>query len=86
MSMMQEIEKMMGDVDAFANFRVINIGSKSVYIEGINSVVYLGETEMQFQLKKTLLVVKGENLKVKYLDNSTCVLNGNIKAVETLWK
>ena len=84
MSMMDEIEKLMGDVGTSANFRVVNLGGKSIYIEGIKSVVSFGENEMQFQLKKNLLKVVGESLKVKYLDESTCVLEGTIRVVETL--
>lgn len=84
MSMMDEIEKLMSSVGTSASFRVVNLGGKSVYIEGIKSVVSFGENEMQFQLKKNLLVVSGANLKVKYLDVSTCVLEGEIKVVQTL--
>lgn len=85
MSMMDEIEKLMGDVGTSANFRIINLGGNSLYVEGIKSVVSFGETEMRFQLKKCLLIVAGENLKVKYLDKTTCVLSGIIRVVETLW-
>ncbi len=84
MSLMSEIEKLMGDVGTSANFRVINLGGNSLYIEGIKSVVSFGENEMQFQLKKCLLKVVGESLKVKYLDKTTCVLEGLIRVVETL--
>ena len=83
MSLMSEIEKLMGEVGTSANFRIINLSGNSLYIEGIKSVVSFGENEMQFQLKKCLLIVSGENLKVKYLDKSTCVLTGTIKVVET---
>ena len=84
MSLMSEIEKLMKEVGTSANFRIVNLGGKSVYIEGIKSVVSFGENEMQFQLKKCLLKVAGENLKVKYLDKTTCVLEGLISKVETL--
>ena len=83
---MTEIEKLMGEVGTSANYRIINLGGSSLYIEGIKLVVCLGENEMQFQLKKCLLVVIGENLKVKYLDKTTCVIIGQIKAVETRLK
>ena len=83
MSLMSEIEKLMGEVGTSANYRMINLGGNSVYVEGIKSVVSFGENEMKFQLKKCMLVVIGENLKVKYLDKSTCVIIGQIKAVET---
>ena len=83
MSLKSEIEKMMGEVGTSANYRFVNLGGKSVYIEGIKSVVSFGEYEMQFQLKKCLLVISGTDLKVSYLDNSTCVIIGEIKVVET---
>ena len=80
---MSEIEKLMGEVGTSANFRVINLGGQTVYAEGIKSVVSFGENEMQFQLKKCLLVISGNALKVKYLDSSTCVITGEIRGVET---
>ncbi len=83
---MSEIEKLMGEVGTSSLFRVINLGGNSLYVEGIKSVVSLGENEMQFQLKKSLLVISGNALKVKYLDSSTCVITGEIRVVETRWK
>ena len=83
MSMMAEIEKLMGDVGTSSSFRIINYGGTSLYVEGIKSVVCVGQSEMRFQLKKQLLVVSGNELKVKYLDKSTCVLIGQIKVVST---
>ena len=84
MSLMNEIEKLMGDVGASASFRVVNLGGTSLYAEGIKLVVSLSENEMRFQLKKGLLIIAGANLKVKYLDISTCVITGEIAKVETL--
>ena len=84
MSMMEEIERLMVDVGTSANFRIINLGGNSLYVEGIKTVVCLDEKEMRFQLKKQLLIVAGNNLKVKYLDKSTCVVEGVIAKVETI--
>jgi len=81
MSLMQEIEKLMQSVGTSNNYRIINLGGNSLYIEGIRSVVSFGESEMQFQLKKSLLVVAGDELKVKYLDKTTCVIVGKIISV-----
>lgn len=83
MSMMAEIEKLVGDVGISVAFRIINFGGNALYVEGIKSVISFGEDEMRFQLKKQMLVVCGEQLKVKYLDKTTCVLSGLIKVVET---
>ena len=83
MNMLCEIEKLMGQAGASINYRIINLGGTSLYVEGIKSVVSFGEKEMQFQLKKCLLVVAGNELKVKYLDKTTCVIVGSISSVVT---
>lgn len=80
--MMAEIEKLMCSVGSSSNYRIVNLGGKSVYIEGIKSVIELGENSMQFQIKNQVLSVVGTGLKVQYLDSSTCVIVGEIKAVE----
>lgn len=81
MSLLGEIEKLMNTADASFNYRVINLGGKTLYIEGIESVVSLGENEILLQLKKQLLTIAGVNLKVKYLDKTTCVIDGEICSV-----
>ena len=83
MSMMNEIEKLMSDAGASVGYRIVNLGGKSVYVEGIKSVISLSESEMQFQLKKGLIIISGTNLKIKYLDLSTCTITGEIRVVET---
>lgn len=83
MSVLDEIEKFMVSADMSINFRVLNLGGKSVYIEGIKSVVSFDENEMRFQLKKELLIVAGAGLSIAYLDKSTCVISGEIKRIET---
>lgn len=83
MGMLDEIEKLMGSVGSSANYRTLNLGGKFLYVEGIKAVVSFGVDEMQFQLKKCLLVVTGKNLKVKYLDKSTCIIEGEINACTT---
>ena len=81
---MCEIEKMMNDVELSTEFRLINIGGTSEYIEGIKTVVFLSSTEMRFQLKNKLVVINGNNLIIKYLDETSCIIKGNIKVVELL--
>ena len=81
MSLFGEIEKLMNSADASFNYRIINLGGKTLYVEGIRQVVSLGETEILLQLKKQLLTIVGTNLKVKYLDKTTCVIDGDISSV-----
>ena len=82
MSMLNEIEKFMSSADTSINYRTINLGGRSLYIEGIKTIISFGESEMIFQMKRDILVVSGENMKIKYLDKTTCVLEGKIKAVD----
>ncbi len=82
MSMLEEVEKFLLDANMSINYRTINIGGKLIYIEGIKNIVSLEVNEMQFQLKKQLLKVAGKNLKVKYLDKTTCVIEGEIASTE----
>ena len=83
MSLFSEIEKLMNSADGSFNYRVVNLGGKTLYVEGIKNVVSLGETEILLQLKKQLLVISGSILKVKYLDKTTCVIDGDISSVVT---
>lgn len=83
MSFVQEIEKMMNSLGNSLDYRIVNLGGKSVYVEGIKTVDRFGEDEMIFQMKKQQLVINGENLKIKYLDKDTCIVSGNIKQVGT---
>ena len=79
--MMEEIEKLMNVTASSINYRTINLGGRSFYIEGIKTVVSLGTDEIVFQLKNKILSVSGNNLKVKYLDKTSCVIQGEITSV-----
>ena len=86
MSMMKEIEAMMQQVGTSTDYRVVNLGGVSLYVEGIKSVIELSNEQVQFQMKKQILCVAGIDLTVKYLDTTTCVLNGKILRVEAKWR
>jgi sporulation protein YqfC len=82
--MLQEIEKLMNVAGTSCSYRIVNLGGNSLYFEGIKSVICFDETEMQFQLKKEVLKIVGENLTMKYLDQNSGVVEGKIKLVEVL--
>ena len=84
MSLFDEIEKFMQTGDASINYRYVNIGGKSVYIEGIKFVNKLDKTCMIFKLKTCSIKVEGSELVLKYLDKSTCVITGEIVSVVCL--
>lgn len=81
--MMNEIEKFMSDLGGSINYKIINLGGKMVYIEGIKSVISLDETQMDFQLNRTMLSIVGRGLQIKYLDKTTCTIKGEINSVLT---
>ena len=83
MSLICEIEKLMNSADSSLSYRIINLGGKTLYVEGFKCVVTLGESEIILQLKKQVLNIVGRNLKVKYLDKTSCVINGEISSVVT---
>lgn len=68
----------------FKDYRLVNISGKVLYIEGHNGINVLGQNEMSFKLKKKILTIKGEDLTVKYFDNSTAVVLGRIVQVEVI--
>jgi len=81
--MIKEIEKLLNPMNVSINFRYMNIGGNFLYVEGIKSFVELSEIKVQFQLKKNVLEVLGKGLKVKYLDKTTSVIEGEIISVVT---
>lgn len=54
----------------------------SAYIEGIRGIKSFSSGEVQLFLKKGILVVEGENLKIKKLCKGDVALTGNIKEVK----
>lgn len=82
MSLMQEIEKLMNSENASIDYRIINLGGNNLHIEGVKSIINLSNSEMFFQLKKTAILVSGRDLKIKYLDENSCVIAGKILKVE----
>lgn len=79
--MFEEIEKFMQSAESSLTYRIVNLGGRSVYLEGIRSLVNIGENEIIFQLKSCAISVLGSNLRIKYLDKSTCVVEGTIVGV-----
>jgi len=66
------------------DYRLINISGKCLYIEGHNGIKLLAEDEIQFHLKKKILIIKGENLSIQYFDTNTASVEGNIVQTSVL--
>lgn len=86
MSLMNELDSYIGqnfDI-TLSEYRYVNIGGKSVYIEGHRGIQLLSNEEITFKLKKKLMSVKGHDLFVKYMDKSTAVILGVIVQVNVI--
>lgn len=80
MNFLEDITKLICKDDALVttDYRCVNIDGKFLYIEGIVGIKNLTEKEIEFNLKKKSIRVLGEDLFIKYFDNSTVVLQGRI--------
>lgn len=65
-------------------YRYINIGGKMVYVEGQKGIQNLSKDEISFKLNKKTCTIKGNDLYIKYYDNSTAVVCGSIVSVVVL--
>ena len=84
MSLIGEIEKLINEELSTVEYRIINIGGKNLYIDGIKNIINLSKNVMEFQVKKRTILIKGNNLIIKYLDDSTVHIFGEINEVDTL--
>ena len=82
MNMMGEIDKILNSVDVSTDYRIVNIGGKKVYIEGLRSICYIKTDNILFKLKSKELNIVGDNLTIKYLDRNSCIIEGQIRIVE----
>lgn len=62
-------------------FNYINYDGKAVFIEGIKNVLKVDDCELAFQLKKGVLYVFGESLKISDLSGGSVLVEGIIHAV-----
>lgn len=66
----------------FMEYRFINIGGKFFYVEGHNGINILTKKEISFKIKKKTLSVYGDEMIIKYYDNSTAIIEGKIFRTE----
>lgn len=80
MNFLEDITKLISKDDTLCTteYRYVNIDGKHLYIEGIVGIKTLSEKEIEFCLKKKTIKVLGEDMIIKYFDNSTAVISGRI--------
>lgn len=64
------------------NYNIVNISGKIVYIEGQRGLLKLSSETISCKLKKGFVEIKGTNLFIKELTNSTLLIQGKIYKIE----
>ena len=82
-SFLEEISSLTGlPFDKLGNgFRLINFSNNAVYVEGYSSLLSVTDSEIKVKLKKGILVLSGDNLKLKDMMNDSIMVVGNIKTM-----
>ena len=65
-------------------YKYINIGGKAIYIEGQKGIINLSKDEICFKVGKKKCTIKGSDLYIKYYDDNTALICGNIISVVVL--
>ncbi len=85
MSFFKEVAATLGlDASSIANgYQIIDYNGNAVYCEGFKRVLSVGENEVALGLKGKRIVVSGEGLSIKELENNTVIIVGKIRSVIT---
>ncbi len=79
-----EISKMSGLPMDMINkgFRMINFSNRAVYIEGYTALIDAEPNEIGVKLKKGIIKLNGDDLKIKNMNLDTLLVTGDIKQIE----
>lgn len=80
MNFLEDINKLISKDNPLltTEYRCVNIDGKYLYVEGIVGLINLSVKEIQFKLKKKSIKIVGEDMQIKYFDNSTAIIQGRI--------
>ena len=65
-------------------YRYINIGGKAVYVEGQKGIEAMTREEVALKVGKKTCRILGNDLYIKYYDESTAIVCGTIVSVAVL--
>ncbi len=71
------------EVEQLNSFNIVNMSNKLVYIEGQKGVVKIGSDSISIRVKGGVIVVFGQNLKLKKITATTVCVLGNIHQIES---
>ena len=64
-------------------FKVTNFANKAVFVEHQTSIISISEAEIKCKLPRGICVVRGQNLKIKNMTESTVLIVGQIEQLST---
>lgn len=70
------------NLEDVVHFSVTILGRNAVVIEGVKNVVFSNENQLKARLKKCVVSVSGERLKIKEIGDGNILISGVIDGVQ----
>ena len=70
------------DLEDVVHFSVTILGRNAVVIEGVKNVVFSNENQLKARVKKCVVSVSGERLKIKEIGDGNILISGVINGVQ----
>lgn len=85
MSFFNEIADMLGYSEAriALGYNYVNYNGEAVYVEGALGIIKITDCEIVLRIKRGVLYVYGEGLKISDLCGKSVLIRGNIDSVQT---
>lgn len=75
------------NIGEYNQFNLVNLSNRLVYIEGQKGIIKIATDCITFRVKKSVISVFGQNLTIKRITDTTLVISGEIKQIESgVWK
>ena len=70
------------NLEDVVHFSVTILGRNAVVIEGVKNVVFSNENQLKARVKKCVVSVSGEKLKIKEIGDGNILISGVINGVQ----
>lgn len=70
------------NLEDVVHFSVTILGRNAVVIEGVKNVVFSNENQLKARVKKCVVSVSGERLKIKEIGDGNILVSGVINGVQ----
>ena len=70
------------NLEDVVHFSVTILGRNAVVVEGVKNVVFSNENQLKARVKKCVVSVSGERLKIKEIGDGNILISGVINGVQ----